>query len=219
MEEERARDPDAIECALTDPRPLCATAAHDFLSSRLLMSRRAGAPTPENEAQRHFELEEMLFEFSRLFDYSEVSDRAVAIVGPAFLDTLLTQMLVNFLVDDDKEVLRVLQPEGPLGTFGSKVSACYCLGLIGEIVKGDLRLVAKIRNRFAHDLRATFSDAQIGGWCKALRWHKQFFPDPPAGATDRDLFQVGVNQLVSHLHGLVALARTDKRREFQPGHG
>jgi DNA-binding MltR family transcriptional regulator len=173
----------------------------------------------ETEAKRYFELREMLFEFARLFDYSEASDRAVAIVGPAFLDTLLTEMLVNFLVDDEKEILKLLQPEGPLGTFGAKVSMCYSLGLIGKIVKADLRLIAKIRNRFAHDLRADFADNQISSWCKALRWHKQLFPYTPPDAIDRDLFQVGVHQVVSHLHGLVGLARSNKRREFQPGCG
>ncbi len=183
----------------------------DNRSSSLLLS--------EKEAKRYLELRDMLFEFARLFDYSENSDRAVAIVGPAFLDTLLTEILMNFFVDDDKEVLKLLQPEGSLGTFGAKVSACYCLGLIGQIVKTDLRLVAKIRNRFAHDLRANFSDAKIAGWCKSLRWHKQLFSETPSGATDRDLFQVGVNQLVAHLHGLVSLARNHKRHEFQPGNG
>jgi hypothetical protein len=51
----------------------------------------------------------MLFEFSRLCDYGEANDRAIAIVGPAFLDTLLTEMLINFLVDDQKEVQRLMQ--------------------------------------------------------------------------------------------------------------
>jgi hypothetical protein len=36
------------------------------------------------------------------------------------------------------------------------VTACYCLGLIGGIVKADLKLVGKIRNFFAHDIRAQF---------------------------------------------------------------
>jgi hypothetical protein len=159
----------------------------------------------------------MLFEFARLFDYGEASDRAVAIVGPAFLDTLLTEMLVNFLVDDENEVRRLIQPEGPLGTFGAKVSTCYRLGLIGETIKSDLRIVAKIRNRFAHDLLANFSDTQIKGWCSSLRWHKESLGDPPPDATARDLFQVGVNQLVSHLHGLVGLALIYKRQKSKSG--
>ncbi len=168
--------------------------------------RKPGTPLSKQEVERHFRLQEMLFEFARLFDYEEVSDRAVAIVGPVFLDTLLTDMLVNFLVDDEKEALKLMQPEGPLGTFGAKVSTCYGLGLIGGTIKSDLRIVAKIRNRFAHDLLANFADPQIKGWCSSLRWHKESLGNPPDDATARDLFQVGVNQLVSHLHGLVGVA-------------
>jgi DNA-binding MltR family transcriptional regulator len=166
----------------------------------------------KNESERYFRVLESLFKFSELFDYNEESDRAVAIVGPAFLDFLLGNILTEFLVDDEKEVNGLLQPEGALSTYGSRVTACYCLGLIGEIVRSDLRLVGKIRNRFAHDLYATFSDPKINGWCRALRWHKEFIAVPPSDATDRDLFQVGINQLVSHLQGIVGIARTKKRK-------
>jgi DNA-binding MltR family transcriptional regulator len=182
------------------------------------VQRKFGTPLSEKEAEQQFRLREMLFEFAALFDYDEASDRAVAIVGPAFLDTLLTEMLVNFLIDDEKEVQRLVQPDGPLGTFGAKVSACYCLGLIGETIKSDLRLVAKIRNRFAHNLRANFSDEQIKSWCSALRWHKEsMMCEPPSEATPRDLFQVGVNQLVCHLDGLVGLALFHKRQKSRSG--
>src|ERR1700730_9139545 len=92
----------------------------------------------EKEAARYFQRQEMLLEFARLFDYSEASDRAVAIVGPAFLDTLLSDILTEFMVEDDKEVKKLLQPDGPLGTYGSRVMACYCLGLVGAIVTADL---------------------------------------------------------------------------------
>lgn len=179
--------------------------------------RKLGTPLTEKEMERHFKLQEMLLEFARLFDYGEASDRAVAIVGPAFLDTLLSELLVNFLVEDEKEVKRLMQPEGPIGTFGAKVSTCYCLGLIGETIKSDLRLVAKVRNRFAHDLHADFSDLQISGWCNSLRWHRESIAEPPAGVSARDLFQVGVNQLVSHLHGLVGLAIFHKRQKSRSG--
>jgi len=165
----------------------------------------------EKEAKRYFSLRDTLFEFARLFEYSEASDRAVAIVGPAFLDRLLSEILTEFLIEDDKDIQRLLQPEGPLGTFGSRVTACYCLGLINELVRSDLKLVGKIRNRFAHDLGADFSNPQISGWCRALRWHREFVAVPPSDATDRDLFQVGVNQLVSYLNGMVGLARIEKR--------
>ena len=72
------------------------------------LERKSGTPLASKETEQCFRLREMLFEFSRLFDYGEASDRAVAIVGPAFLDTLLTEMLVNFLIDDKKEVDRLM---------------------------------------------------------------------------------------------------------------
>ena len=159
----------------------------------------------------------MLFEFARLFDYGEASERAVAIVGPAFLDTLVTETLANFLVDDEREVQGLIRPEGPLGTFGPKVSACYCLRLIGGTITADLRTVARIRNRFAHDLSATFSDPQIASSCTALRWHKEALGEPPPDATARDIFQVAVNQLVCHLDGLVGQARLHRRQKSESG--
>lgn len=182
------------------------------------VQRKLGSPLSEKEAEQTFRLREMLFEFAKLFDYGEASDRAVAIVGPAFLDTLVTELLVNFLVDDEKEVRRLMQPDGPLGTFGAKVAASYCLGLIGETIKSDLRLVAKVRNRFAHDLRADFSDEHIKSWCGALRWHKEsLMVEPPHDASARDLFQVGVNQLVCHLSALPGLALFHKRQKSKSG--
>ena len=164
------------------------------------------------DAERYLDLYKLQFEFATLFDYSESSDRSVAIVGPAYLDTLLREMLINFLVPDEREVSRLMQPDGPLGTYGGRVTACYCLGLIGPKIKTDLRLVGKIRNKFAHDLRASFADSDVSSWCQALEWHKELMMSaPPDGATVRDLFQVGVNCLVMHLHGLVGVARLNRR--------
>jgi len=169
----------------------------------------------EKEAERYFQRQEMLLEFSRLFDYKEASDRAVAIVGPAFLDTLLSDILTEFMVDDIKEVSELLKPDGALGSWGNRVRVCYCLGLIDKIVMADLKLVGKIRNRFAHDIRADFSAPEISQWCHKLQWHKvAMMHNPPPDATDRDLFQVGVNQLVAHLSGIPGIARSCKRSKI-----
>lgn len=160
--------------------------------------------------EKHFELQDALFEFSKLFKYEEENDRAIAIVGAAFLDTLLEHILVSFLADDEKEVKKLLQYDQPLGTYGNRITMAYCLGLIGKTICDDLRLVGKIRNRFAHDLYASFDDEKIQSWCKSLKWHRIAIFTPPK-ATARDLFQVGVNQLVAHLHGLISVVRPEKR--------
>jgi hypothetical protein len=160
--------------------------------------------------ERHFSMREALFEFSRLFQ-DEENDRALAIVGGAFLDTLLENILVEFLVDDEKEVAELMRYDGPMGTYSGRIRAAYCLGLLRKPARDDLRLVGKIRTRFAHDLSASFADQQISSWCAALRWHREAYMTPPDGASARDLFHVGVNQLVAHLDGYVCIARGEKR--------
>jgi DNA-binding MltR family transcriptional regulator len=126
---------------------------------------------------RHFSMREALLEFSRLFR-DEENDRALAIVGGAFLDTLLENILIEFLVDDEKEVAELLRYDGPIGTYSGRIRTAYCLGLLRKAVRDDLRLVGKIRNRFAHDLSASFADQQISSWCGALRWHRQAYMEP-----------------------------------------
>ncbi len=163
------------------------------------------------DLERHFALEDALLEFSRLFKHEEKNDRGLVIVGAAFLDTLLEHILINFLVDDPKEVGELLRYDQPLGTYGSRTRAAYCFGLIGKTIRDDLRLVGKIRNRFAHDLSASFEDQQIAAWCMALTWHRNHYMEPPPDACARDLFHVGVNQLVCHLNGIVSVARYEKR--------
>ena len=58
------------------------------------------------ELERHFGLQQAQFEFARMFDYGS-NDREIAIIGGAFLDTILENILFSFLVDDQKEVARV----------------------------------------------------------------------------------------------------------------
>jgi hypothetical protein len=64
--------------------------------------------------ERHFSMQDALFDFSRLFQ-DEKNDRALAIVSGAFLDTLLENILIEFLVDDKNEVAELLRYDGPMG--------------------------------------------------------------------------------------------------------
>jgi DNA-binding MltR family transcriptional regulator len=163
--------------------------------------------------EQYFELNNALYEFSKLFDYGEKNDRAIAIVGATFLDTILEHILRAFLIDNETEVNKLLQYDQPLGTFSGKITMAYCLGLIYKPVRDDLHLVRKIRNEFAHNLYASFEDERIKSWCSSLRWHRiAHVANPPCDATARDLFQVGTNQLVCNLNGAVGIARIQKRQ-------
>jgi len=161
--------------------------------------------------ERHFAMEDALLEFSRLFKHEEKNDRGLVIVGAAFLDTVLEHILISVLVDDPTEVAELLRYDQPLGTYGHRTRAAYCFGLINKTIRDDLRLVGKIRNRFAHELSVSFEDQQIAAWCVALKWHRNAYMTPPSGVSARDFFHVGVNQLVCHLNGIVSIARGEKR--------
>ena len=135
-------------------------------------------------------------------------------MGATFLDILLEHILRAFLVDNEKEVSKLLRPDQPLGTFSGKITMVYCLGLIYKPVRDDLNLVRKIRNEFAHNLYASFEDEKIKSWCSGLKWHQiAYVANPPSAATARSLFQVGANQLVCYLNGVVSIARMQKRRD------
>jgi DNA-binding MltR family transcriptional regulator len=163
------------------------------------------------DLERHFSLEDAQLEFSRLFRFEGTNDRALAVVGVSFLEMMLEHILINFLVSDDKEVAELLRYDQPLGTYSGRVRIAYCLGLLRKPIFHDLKLVGRIRNKFAHDLYASFEDEQISSWCKALKWHRQAYMNPPGDATARELFHVGLNQLVCHLSGVVSIARGEKR--------
>lgn len=163
--------------------------------------------------QRYFELNEALFKFSELFQYDKGDDRTIVIVGASFIDILLEHILLAFFPEEDKEVEILFQFDQSLGTYSNKVRVIYSLGLIDKIIKDDLKIIGKIRNHFAHDLYASFDNAHVASWCKELKWHKiSMMCEPPIEVTIRDLYQVGVHQLIAHLNGVVGIARTEKRK-------
>ena len=89
------------------------------------------------------------------------SDRAVAIVGGALVEELLTRALKYFLRPDATSMEELFSFSGPLGTFSAKIRMGYHLGCYGEEVRRDLDILRRIRNDFAHELQATFSTQVI----------------------------------------------------------
>ena len=114
-------------------------------------------------------------------------------------------------MDDEKEVQKLLRPDQTLGTYGGKTRLAYCLGLIGHNVRNDLQLIGKIRNKFAHDLYASFENSDIQSWTASLEYHRIAYMTPPDGVSSRDLFNVGLNQIAGYLSGIVSVARIERR--------
>lgn len=168
----------------------------------------------EKDLERHIDFLNRLIHFSQnQFPYNTDDDRAIVILGASFLDYTLEHILLGFFPTDEKEVDTLMNFDQPLGTFANRVRMSYCLGLIDKVIKDDLKLIGKIRNKFAHDLDASFEDDEVKTWCKQLKWHKtSMMTEPPEAATIRDLYQVGINQVITYLHGVIGMARGDRRK-------
>src|SRR5713101_5028532 len=104
-----------------------------------------------------------------LTDFTRQRDRGAALIAAAWVDDSLEKYLRSVLGPDRKLVDRLLQPEGPLGTFSVRSHLAYALGLIEQTVFADLEIVRRVRNDFAHtrrDLR--FSHSSIMDRCRQL---------------------------------------------------
>jgi len=166
---------------------------------------------------------EVITEMDREFHTS--SDRVVAVVGAAYLDSVLDRLLRRVFINAADDVERLLRPDAPLGSNGSRYQLAYCLGLITRDQRDDLKTIAKIRNTFAHDFKAsTFEAAPLRDFCSALKQPgilaevpEQLFPPETAAtvaqhvretsATPREKFRTSVFALFGSLLRRIAYVR------------
>lgn len=152
-------------------------------------------------------------DIKNLYDtFREESDRGAAIVGAAYLEQCLDQLVVSFLIDDSKDVHDLLQgPLAPLGTFASKTGAAYCMGLISKSEYDDLNTIRRIRNRFAHEgHHLSFSDAEIEGKChELLLWRP--FKDSLGLDSARSQFSYNTSILLMQLGIRILHAKRERR--------
>ena len=139
-------------------------------------------------------MNESLADFTKQFDGE--SDRGAALISAAFLDEDLRFLIATFLIDDEEEVGRLLGSnkhwDCPLGTFGTRVRAAYCLGLISRDEFHDLRIIQRIRNAFAHELRSSsFDNERIRNQCNSLRIPQRLPPHMSLSAREQFLHAVG----------------------------
>lgn len=102
-------------------------------------------------------------------EFESETDRAAAVLAGAYLDALVEDELRRVLVSS-KAVDELLEPSGALGAYGARISLAFVLGLISEVWLGDLRIIGRIRNRFAHrQQRMSFSEPPILDMCRSLK--------------------------------------------------
>jgi hypothetical protein len=111
-----------------------------------------------------------LQEVDQLFDdVKKESDRGAVLLCAAWLDDALALLLRNRLVDDNATVDKVFGFDQALGTFSSRITMAYCLGLIDERMRKDLDTIRGIRNDFGHVRKPlSFEDQSIKDRCNNL---------------------------------------------------
>jgi hypothetical protein len=160
--------------------------------------------------------------------YNHDSDRAVAVLWPAIVENRLTDLLRATCIPSSKDFDDLFGPGKPIGDFGLKIKTAYIIGAIHKDIVDDLRIIAKIRNAFAHKVDITsFEQRPISRWMDNLHSiivHRRLLDDLKTHSEKdetkicilegelidyRNKFHCSIRYLI---HRIVALER--KRRAF-----
>lgn len=99
------------------------------------------------------------------------NDRGVAIVLASMVEDRLRWLIETKFVDGLSENKKnwIFNGTGPLSSFVAKTEVAFALGLIQEAVRNELKLIGRIRNKFAHEFRPVrFTDPEITKLCNQL---------------------------------------------------
>lgn len=103
------------------------------------------------------------------------SDRAVAIVGAAWVEEALSDALISFLHGHAKSYKRLFEGNAPLASFSAKIDLSRLLGMVSDLIWSDLHHIRGIRNEFAHHIahktdntKLTFAAGHISDKCLSL---------------------------------------------------
>ena len=100
------------------------------------------------------------------------TDRGLALVGAAVIDDKIRATLAAFFVEGPAAARLLDGGDAPLSTFSARTDACLVLGLIDAFEHGEISLLRKVRNEFAHGLHGTtFQSERIRGYCSGLKSH------------------------------------------------
>jgi len=112
---------------------------------------------------------------AKFFPYLELlraeSDRGRVLISTGYMEEQLKDILLAFMLDTPQAKELVTSGNAPLGTFSSRIAACYTLGLISDREHHDLTLLRRIRNDFAHDMHTSFETPSVVDRCRLLH-HK-----------------------------------------------
>jgi DNA-binding MltR family transcriptional regulator len=80
----------------------------------------------------------------------------------------MRRILLAFFIERDSSLRLVEGFNAPLGSFSTRTAAAYALGLITPEEFKEAETLRRIRNRFAHNVHASFDQQDIADLCKNL---------------------------------------------------
>ena len=143
-------------------------------------------------------------------EFNKESDRGAALVAASMLDERLKEILEAFLASTKASRELLLGFNAPLGTFSSRASAAFALGLIQENEFEEITLIRKIRNEFGHAWQPrSFASGSVSSLCEQLPWLGP--AEYEANSTQRDRFNFSVAVLLADLLWRVRLVSNEQR--------
>lgn len=135
------------------------------------------------------------------------SDRAVVVLGGAYLDARLEETLRTWLADDVDLDQHFRAPSGVLSSYGAKYNVAHALGALPDDLRETIKHVGAIRNHFAHHvLDAKWDHPLVQKHMDALRraWMR-----PPN--FDRDIYLF----TILGLSGFLKACEQDSMRQMK----
>lgn len=99
------------------------------------------------------------------------SERGMTVLVAAELDRVLEVVLKSYLAPGKARDDLFSGGSPPLGTFSARINVARALHLIREDEYELLHLIRRIRNEFAHNPDAAFTDGRISSWLGAIPEH------------------------------------------------
>jgi len=108
-------------------------------------------------------------EFKKFIEEIEKdSEREQAIICHGYIEDLLKELLKKRLIDFNVDLAESIP-------FKHLLNLCYITGVITEAERDDIKLLANVRNRFAHKRKIkSFNAIDIPELCNDLRTPKSF---------------------------------------------
>ncbi len=113
------------------------------------------------------------------------SDRGMALIATSFIDELIRQTLLAFMIEEKVSTSLVEGFNAPLGTLATRSAAAFAFGLITDKEKREADQLRKVRNRFAHHVHVSFDDEEVQGLCKGLTMAAQDYGSVVVNARGR----------------------------------